>query len=215
MKRYKYPRTYHLPWSEGSTSDDKTHSVAKTEEMFAAREVVVTEKMDGENSTMYPDGYTHARSIDSAHHISRSRFKSLAAKVAYHIPDGFRICGENVYAQHSIRYAELEAYFYVFSVFDKNLCLSWDDTEEYAALLGLPVVPVLYRGTWDANKIASLWAGKSHFGEVGEGYVVRLAESFVISSFADSVAKFVRANHVQTDSHWMSQTVIPNGLRST
>ena len=24
MKRYKYPRTYHVPWSPGATSDDKT-----------------------------------------------------------------------------------------------------------------------------------------------------------------------------------------------
>ena len=214
MKRYKYPRTHHLPWSEGATNDDKTHSSVKIEEMFANREVVVSEKMDGENSTMYPDGYTHARSIDGAHHVSRSRFKSLAAKIAYHIPDGFRICGENVYAKHSIQYTQLEAYFYVFAVFEQDICLSWDDTKEYADLLDLPVVPVLYRGQWDAKKIADLWHGKSQFGDIGEGYVVRLADSFSTSCFADSVAKFVRANHVQTDTHWMSQAIVPNGLQS-
>ena len=43
MKRYKYPRTYHLPWSEGASSDDKTHSLSKIAEMFANQEVVVTE----------------------------------------------------------------------------------------------------------------------------------------------------------------------------
>ena len=215
MKRYKYPRTYHLPWSEGASSDDKTHSLSKIAEMFAEQEVVVTEKLDGENSSIYPDGYTHARSIDSAHHASRSHLKSLAAEIAYNIPEGFRICGENVYAEHSIRYSSLEAYFYAFSIFDGARCLSWDDTQEYADLLGISVVPVLYRGIWNPQLIRERWNGKSSLGETGEGYVVRLSASFSFSSFSQSVAKFVRANHVQTDSHWMHQAIKPNGLRSS
>jgi len=64
VKYYKYPRTYHLPWSPGVNDDDKViHDVA----VFDNCEIVVTEKMDGENCTMYLD-YIHARSIDGRNH---------------------------------------------------------------------------------------------------------------------------------------------------
>ena len=37
-----------------------------------------------------------------------------------------------------------------------------------------------------------------------EGYVVRTVEGFKRSHFKNHVAKFVRANHVQTDAvHWL------------
>ena len=215
MRRYKYPRTYHVPWSEGATSDDKTHSLSKIEEMFANQEVVVTEKLDGENSSIYADGYTHARSIDSAHHASRSRLKALAAQICHDLPTGFRLCGENLYAKHSIAYSKLDAYFYLFSIFDEETCLSWKETQEYAELLGLILVPVLYQGPWNQDLIKNLWKGKSLVGDIAEGYVIRLAADFPLGSFAHTTAKFVRANHVQTDNHWMHQSITPNQLRSS
>ena len=55
-ERVKYPRTYHLPWSEGRTDDDK---VLSDDSQFIGKYVVVTEKMDGENTTIYSDGYLH------------------------------------------------------------------------------------------------------------------------------------------------------------
>jgi hypothetical protein len=62
MQTYtKYPRTFHLPWSLGATSDDK---VVPSVSHFEGRQVVVTEKMDGENTTLYRD-HIHARSLDS------------------------------------------------------------------------------------------------------------------------------------------------------
>ena len=212
MKRFKYPRTFHLPWSLGATSDDKTHSLEMIESIFSGKEVIVTEKLDGENSTIYPDGYSHARSVNSAHHPSRSQLKSLTAKISYNIPQGFRICGENVFAEHSISYDKLEAFFYVFSIFEGETCLSWADTEEYSELLGIPTVPVLYRGKWNAQKVQESWNGVSTLGDTSEGYVVRLASSFSFQNFGKSAAKYVRANHVQTDTHWMHQTLKPNKL---
>lgn len=47
MSYIKYPRTFHLPWSLGATSDDK---VLKNVDHFEGTCVVITEKMDGENS---------------------------------------------------------------------------------------------------------------------------------------------------------------------
>jgi len=211
--RIKYPRTFHLPWSLGATSDDKTHSPAAIVEMFGGREVVVTEKMDGENTSIYSDGYTHARSLDSAHHSSRARLKALAAAMAHNIPEGWRVCGENVYAEHSVGYDRLTSHFYVFAIFDQyGSMLGWDEMVEWSQLLGLEVVPLLFRGVYDEKSIRETWVGQSAFGDEGEGYVIRLADAIGAEEFRRCVAKFVRENHVQTDTHWMHSTIVPNGL---
>lgn len=96
--RFKYPRTPHLPWSPGFTADDLRN---KTTALFDGKEVVVTEKMDGENTTMYRD-YIHARSVDGRSHPSRAWVKQLHGRICFDIPEGWRFCGENMYAQHSI-----------------------------------------------------------------------------------------------------------------
>lgn len=106
----KYPRSYHLPWSEGKTKDDRTIPDCS---QFEGKEVVVTVKLDGENTSIYPD-YIHARSIDGRNHWSRSWVKNLQGRIGYQLDQGWRICGENLYAKHSIKYDDLEDYFYVF-----------------------------------------------------------------------------------------------------
>ncbi len=119
--RIKYPRTPHLPWSLGATNDDvKQRDLSH----FVGKQVVVTEKMDGENTTLYND-YIHARSIDSRFHPSRAWVKALQVQVGYKIPIRWRICGENLYARHSISYNNLPSYFMAFSVWNElNQCLS-------------------------------------------------------------------------------------------
>ncbi len=192
--RIKYPRTYHLPWSESITDDDK---VLASLALFQNQQVVVTEKMDGENTTMYQD-YIHARSIDGRSHPSIDWVKGLWSSIRQEIPKGWRLCGENLWAKHSIHYHELPSYFMGFSIWDdSNVCLSWQDTVEWLEGLGLEVVPTLYTGIYDEKVIRSLWKGE------GEGYVVRLAQAIPYAEFQYSVGKFVRRNHVQTDQHWM------------
>ena len=204
MKR-KYPRTLHLPFSQGVGSDDK---VLTTLDHFEGREVVVTIKYDGENTSLYRDGF-HARSLDSRHHPSRDWLKSFHATFAHDIPDGFRVCGENLYAQHSIAY-ELTSYFKGFSVWHEDTALSWDDTLEFFQLLGIEPVDVIYRGAFSETQLKQLAASLDT--KTQEGFVVRLATAFCYEDFAASVAKWVRPNHVQTDEHWMHRPVVPNRL---
>jgi hypothetical protein len=205
LKAEKYPRTPHLPWSEGATSDDVFLNDCK---QFEGKEVVVTEKLDGECTTMYHERI-HARSTDSRDHPSRHMVKALWAKIKNDIPDTIRITGENCFAKHSIFYNSLPSVFMVFSIFD-DWYFEWDDVTELCKILDLKTVPVLYRGTWDIDKIKTCYTGKSLFGDTQEGYVIRLADRFDINNFSTSVAKFVRKNHVQTNEHWMSQKIIPN-----
>ncbi len=211
----KYPRTYHLPWSRGRTSDDKVHTSETVEAMFAGRVVVATEKLDGENTTIHSDGRCHARSLDSAAHVSRTWVRALAARVALDIPEGWRVCGENLFAQHSLTYDRLLSYFVVFGIYDEdNICLSWAETIEWCELLDLIPAPVLFEGTWNEAAIRSLdESAPSAFGPEREGYVVRVTDSFGHADFAAHTAKFVRANHVDvSDTHWMTRKITPNKL---
>ncbi|UED72370.1 RNA ligase family protein [Brevibacillus sp. DP1.3A] len=208
----KYPRTFHLPWSRSRTDDDK---ILRTVSHFEGKEVVVTEKLDGENTTLYRN-HIHARSLDSKDHASRHWVKMLHGTISFHIPEGWRICGENVYALHSIYYEHLTSYFYVFSIWNENNeCLSWDETVEWAELLGFKTAPVLYRGIWKEETVKSCYTKQSVFGGEQEGYVVRITERFPYEDFKQSAAKFVRKNHVQTDQHWLSKPVVPNGIAQT
>lgn len=209
-KYVKYPRSFHLPWSAGKTDDDKTIPSYK---QFENQQVVVTVKMDGENTTGYSDGYIHARSLDSQNHNSRNWTKQYLSSRLFELPSGWRLCGENLYAKHSIHYKYLQSYFYLFSIWnDKNECLSWTDTEEWAALLDIPVVPVLYQGLFNQQLIEKLYAPTFDENEC-EGYVLRLADKFSYGNFRKSLAKYVRACHVSTNTHWIKQKIQPNLLK--
>ena len=205
--RIKYPRTPHLPWSPGATPDDIHQSHLQN---FIGKQIVVTEKMDGENTTFYHD-YIHARSIDSRFHVSRAWVKALQAEIGYLIPKGWRICGENLYAKHAIAYENLPSYFMAFSVWnDDNECLSWQESKPFFAQLGLHTPKELYCGPWCEDTLKNIKLDTHH----QEGYVVRLADRFHFDEFAQSVGKWVRKNHVVTDQHWMHAEVVPNGVKA-
>ncbi|MFE5665422.1 RNA ligase family protein [Streptomyces niveus] len=202
--RTAYPRTVHVAWSPGVGSDDVRGGDL---DGLRGREVVVTEKMDGENTTLYRDGL-HARSLDSGHHPSRAWVKALQGRIGALIPDGTRVCGENMYARHSIAYEELESWFYGFSVWDGEWCLGWDETVRVLRRLGIPAPRVLWRGVFDERALRGLKLDPAR----QEGYVVRTVEGFVREEFGRRLAKWVRPHHVQTDTHWMHAAVVENGL---
>lgn len=206
--RVKYPRTNHLPWSPGVSDDDR---VMQDLTPFIGREVIVSRKMDGENTTMYSD-HIHARSLDSRGGEDRAWVKQFWSTIAHDIPQDWRVCGENLWAEHSIHYNDLESYFLGFSMWDnRNNCLSWDDTLQYFELLNIKPVPVIYRGLWDEKRVRAI--EKELKWEQDEGYVVRIADSFTYGQFKSNIAKFVRKGHVQTTKHWRAgRTFTPNNL---
>jgi len=207
--RIKYPRTIHVPSSPGATSDDR---ILSSLSHFQGKTVVVTEKVDGENTTLYRDGF-HARSIDSRHHPSRDWVAGFHAGMCWDIPENWRICGENLYAMHSIQYSSLPSFFLGFSVWDQNnQCQSWNDTVEFFDLLGITAVPLIYQGPFTPDLVDLLVDNLDL--NTTEGLVMRLADSFNYDDFEKSVAKWVRPHHVTTDQHWMHRTVIPNKLGS-
>jgi hypothetical protein len=210
FKRYmKYPRTPHVPFSPGTTSDDR---ILSSLDAFVGREVVISLKMDGENTSIYSDGHTHARSLDSSAHPSRSYVAQVASRVSLDLPPGWRLCGENLFAVHSLKYETLEDYFYGFSLWNEVICLDWDTTLTWFELLNVTPVPTLYRGIFDESVLRSLFK-ESYDGLAMEGWVMRDAGAFTWSEFPTRVAKFVRKGHVTTGQHWMTKAVERNGLR--
>lgn len=223
---YKYPHTPYLPFSptiESIDDYDKETKLIFDESNFDGKTFVATIKMDGESCSMYRD-HIHARSLDSRHHESRSYVKQLHSRIRHIIPQGWRICGENLYAIHSIAYDDLEDYFLVFSIWDDNNdCLTWENTVMYAKRLGLKTVQTIrpfLNVDYDSNDNFTIENVEKLKVDTNvligkEGFVIRNADSFNYKDFESNLAKWVRPNHIQTDQHWMKKKVEKNKLKQT
>lgn len=201
MKEYKFPRTPHLPFSPGFSGDDVRLSDISH---LSNKRLVCLEKRDGENTTILSNGKYYARSIDSGSAEWRSFVGKLASEVSWQLPPDWRICGENMYAIHSIEYEDLESYFYVFAIFnEKNEEISWEETKEWCELLDLKTVKELVPATFCKSAGAIIGQlPKDWMTDKIEGYVIRNADQFPYEDYDKNVAKWVRENHVQTDQHW-------------
>ncbi len=196
----KYPRSWHLPYSEKVTSDDKKHI---DDLHFQDKEVVVSIKMDGENTTIYND-YIHARSLNSTIDSEDRRWIDNLRKIKIqgNIPETYRICGENLFYKHTCHYSDLKSMFYVFSIWDNEICLSWDDTKLWCGLLGLEIVPTIYEGIYDKYLINKKFSKYIISNKNTEGFVVRLSDQFNLNDFKYSLNKFVRTSFQIPDQHW-------------
>jgi len=215
----KYPRTAHLPWSPGGTRDDRRLVVL---DQFFDRTLVITEKLDGSNLCMTADA-VYARSHSGAPgHPSFDAAKAMHAEVSRLIPRYLSIFGEWCMALHSIKYDKgLPSYFNVFAIRDDEaqVWLSWDKVCSWTDNLGLERVPELLRTT--VNSVDELRAVTDKFtfqpsvyGPEREGVVVRACVAYADNVFSNFTAKWVRADHVQTDEHWSKGDFIKQPRRT-
>lgn len=202
----KYGRTYHLPFSPGATNDDK---IMPSCDGLMVTDIVVTEKMDGENTTIHADGM-HARSPDSRYHPSRDWLKAYAAGVSPYLSAKERIVGENVYARHSIAYHALPSYFLGFAWIVAGEIQAWDETLDRFLELGIQPVPTLYRGPYEPGLFEDI--ARKIDPDTQEGFVVRVASAFSESAMPQYVGKYVREGHVQSEVHWTKTELVPNQL---
>jgi hypothetical protein len=212
----KYPRSFHLPWSPGGTSDDKR---LRDVSRLVGTEVVITEKCDGSNLT-----YTRTSVFSRSHagppgHPSFDLAKATHARIGHQLSPGLSLFCEFCYAVHSIEYDALPDYSLVFGARDDETGTwwDWDMVTAQARDVGLPTVPVLFRGVVAGERdlealTTSLAAEPSAFGGLREGVVVRRAGDFADAAFSTSIGKWVRKGHVQTDEHWQHQAIRPQRL---
>ncbi len=200
----KYPRTYHLPYSLSITNDDR---VSKSVDSLIGIDIVITEKIDGENTGVTRDGVfarSHAAFTESTW---SKEVRQLHSMIRSSIDEDVFLFGENMEGIHSIEYTKLTSYFYMFGVRDNNIWIPWESIEEYSFLLDIPTVPVLFKGVLSTSKelkelVESLVKQPSELGGQREGIVIRNAGMFHNDDFSENVVKWVRKGHVQTTSHW-------------
>lgn len=199
----KYPRTFHFPFSEGAVIDDR---IQADWQPVLQQELVITEKLDGENTCIKSTG-VYARSHGAVNRNPWARpIWDIRERIGNSLGD-LHVFGENLYAVHSIAYTQLTHYFYVFAIRDGDTWLSWDEVADYAQILELPLVPVIRRGYFTETELKTIIAQQqqngSLLGGISEGVVCRVAGAFPDAAFSESVLKYVRKNHVQTDEHWI------------
>ncbi len=210
----KYGRTFHYPFSPGTTSDDR-FNFNYWNDLARIKKVVHTEKLDGENTCLNQYG-VFARS-----HIAPTRHPwagYLKERWQLHKNDfkNLEIFGENLYAIHSIQYKNIEAHFYVFAVREMDRWLSWEEVKFYAAVLDFPTVPEIaftIPKTEEIYKaeVLNIVKQESAFQSIDvqsdqtctmEGIVSRNTDGFLVNDFKQNVFKYVRKDHVKTDEHW-------------
>ncbi|MEM9796534.1 MAG: RNA ligase family protein [Pseudomonadota bacterium] len=204
----KYGRTPHLPNSRGRGADVLGLTDLRAFEM--AQRVIVTEKMDGENTTIHAGG-CHARSLDSGAHPARDWMRGFAAGIAPQLGAEERIVGECLFARHSVAYDALPAWFLGFALIEDGVFADWDRAFARMAELGILPVPVLYDGPFDADLPARLAADLNPDRQ--EGFVLRVAHAFPEGEMGRHLAKYVRKGHVPPDAqHWSKGPIVRNGL---
>lgn len=210
----KYGRTYHYPFSPGTTNDDRInfnywHDLASLET------IVHTEKLDGENTCLNQYG-VFARSHAAPTQHPWANYLKEKWTVLRHDLGNLELFGENLYAVHSIEYQQLEDHFFVFGIRELDRWLSWEETKFYAAMLDFKTVPELLMNKPEEiavyeETILQLVQQESRLGSYDvyeqkacsmEGIVSRNACDFGVDDFKSNVWKYVRKGHVKTDQHW-------------
>lgn len=215
MNSRKYGRTYHYPFSPGTTSDDRIqqHYWSYLQQMD---EIIHTEKLDGENNCLNQYGVfarSHAAPTTSSWTSQlRQRWQSIK-----HDLGDLELFGENLYAIHSIEYSDLAQHYFIFAVRHLDQWLSWEEVQFYAAAFDLPTVPVLERVNRFVSEeqfrqqLLALAQAQSVFGSYDvhtkqacsrEGIVSRNIHEYPVDDLGQHVFKYVRKGHVRTDEHW-------------
>lgn len=212
----KYPRSLHLPFSPGASSDDKIMSEEEFEK-FLDIEVVITEKLDGSNVCLTKHQVYSRSHSGPATHKSFNPLKKLHAYLKQDIPEGISVFGEWCYAVHSIEYLMLQSYLNIFAVRDDKTeeWADWDEVVLWADELGVATVPVILRGVIsDKYKLKELIVEfsklNSFYGPTREGVVLRRTSPLKINKLnqIEGLGKWVRENHVQTDEHWKNKPIV-------
>jgi len=205
----KYPRTFHLPFSQEVHSDDKVMDISVLNKMIEDKtDIVITEKLDGGNTCLKNDGVFARSHSGVTNHETFDYIKNKHFYPNQHlIKKDIKIFGENLYGIHSIEYTNLKDYFYVFNIIKNHYFLSIKDLEDTVKLFNFKLVPIIYKGPiksikWLKDFLEIELKKESDLGGMREGFVIRNAASFKEDNFVDNVFKYVRKNHVQTDAHW-------------
>lgn len=179
----KYPSTQHLPFSPGLGDGDTQLTDAACASFFdGSPPLVLTEKLDGgncciKNGSVYARTHKHPAKhpwfdpLKAMHHV-------LAHTAAH---PNLELFGENMTATHSIQYDSLTSYFYLFGARKRGVWCSWDEVERLAAILGIPTVPVVFKGTLQSTAQLRALIEKLAQGRSGTPTALLLSLALILS----------------------------------
>ena len=138
----KYPRTLHAQFSLGTTSDDRFMPDGYVDVFAEYPSLVITEKLDGENTCMNKYGaFSRSHTSPTVHPWAQPLIERQK-KIKNDLGD-VELFGEGMFGIHSLEYSKLDSYFYLFAVRNKDMWLSWEEVCFYAEMFDFPTVPVL------------------------------------------------------------------------
>jgi hypothetical protein len=176
----KFGRILHAHISLGTTSDDRFLPSGYVKAFADMPNLVIQEKLDGQNQAFKKSGvYARSHAAPTEHPWDkpmRERWELMKNDLG-----DLEIFGENMFGIHSIAYKNLESYFYVFAVREKNRWLSLEEVKWYAEMFDFPTTPEIKtkislkdfyekNKKLDENKILSNWLIEN-LGMTWEEYV--------------------------------------------
>ena len=173
---------------------------------LAGRDIVVTEKLDGDNTLIFQGG-VYGRTGAGAGPWAGLVKKHHAWKLA---GTDLSLYGENLYPVHTIRYDPMppEETFRAFALRRPDGSFEpFRALEELCTALDIPTVPILFRGRRQSTQELDQLIHRAHaepslLGGEREGVVVRAAGEMSAQDFPRMACKSVRLGHVQAETHW-------------
>jgi len=204
----RYPKTPHLPWSP--ILEEKDKPLIFDIDNFLGKHVVITEKLDGEN-TCFTNLRVHTRSPDAIYGKEeyQSYMMNIQAEFSHKLPENMIIYGENMYAIHGIEYNKLTSYLYGFAVLIDNQFLNWSDTNFWiSGPFQQKIVPLITHFKVSENKEKAEKQLKeikpnSLLGDITEGFIIRSVNNFHFKEFHENVAKYANKGVPKTDENWV------------
>ena len=222
---FRFPHTPHLAWlGSGRPRNDKVLSPEETRAMLS-HELVVEEKIDGANLgfSVSADGTLRAQNRGTYLNLEAptgqwkplKRWLSVRREtLGRELRPGLMLFGEWCYAVHSIHYSRLPDWFLVFDVYDHARGEFWDvhRRNEFAAVLGLAIVPERARGRLTIGSLTRLLDSSVLADGPAEGIYVRREDLGRVVARA----KLVRPEFVQAiNVHWSKHHLETNRLATS
>lgn len=218
-----FPRIGRLVQAPTCTSNDRVVD-ASLRGRLLSEPVVVEEKLDGANVSIWLDAYgwpdaalrSGRTRADRGGHLRRIRpwLDHHAARVQELLHDGETLYAEWLLRTHTVRYAALPSHLIALDIgLADGSFATPAERDERCARAGVSLPPVVFRGILGTTERLAALHSQSAFGpQPAEGLVVRLVNS------TDPLdrAKWIAPGFQQrTDESWASEPYRENTLASS
>ena len=211
----KYGRSLHAQISLGTTSDDRFMPNGYVKAFAEMTDVIGTEKLDGQNGCFKKSG-VYARSHVAPTELPWDKPMKERWNLIKNDLGDLELFGEGMYGVHSIAYKNLESYYYIFGVRQKDYWMSWEEVKFYAEMFDFPTVPEIpiktklkdfYRDDVPENKLLDMWL-KENLGVSWEDSVKTpgMLGGYNAISGEDASEGFVFKN---AEGYYMNDGVLP------